>query len=593
MNGAETKTCQNCKNSFVIEPEDFEFYDKIKVPPPTFCPECRMIRRGVFRNERTFYKRPCDLCKKGVISIYNANTTFPVYYQECWWSDKWDSISYGSEYDLNKSFFEQYKELRNMVPRVAIINKGGVDSPYTNLSANNKNCYFLIESSNNEDRIHSYWLENQCKSVVDSSFLTRVEIAYESLLSWQSFKLFFSKDSRECSDSYFLNNCVNVSHSLCCINLRNKQNHIFNEPFSKEDYEQKIAEMDLGSYSSLVALKERSRDFSLLFPRRFAYTVKSVDVTGDYVVSSKNVKYSFFVEDGENIKYAIHTFDKVRDNMDTDVLGIGGELCYESMNTALGVNRMNFCVRCWTGHNSSYCDNCDDSRSSFACIGLRNKQHCILNKQYAKEEYETLVPKIIQHMNDMPYTDKRGIVYKYGEFFPPELSPFSYNETIAQEYFPLTKAEAESMGYRWKDPYTKEYNISIQSKDLPDHIKDVKDNILEQTIGCEHEGGCNEQCSTAYRIIPQELEFYRKMNLPLPRLCPNCRHYHRLKQRNPLKLWHRGCQCSGDRSSNGVYTNTTGHQHGSGPCPNEFETSYALDRPEIIYCETCYQNEVV
>ncbi|KKT07962.1 MAG: hypothetical protein UV85_C0003G0087 [Candidatus Nomurabacteria bacterium GW2011_GWB1_43_19] len=30
----EIKTCQNCKKDFMIEPEDFNFYEKIKVPPP-------------------------------------------------------------------------------------------------------------------------------------------------------------------------------------------------------------------------------------------------------------------------------------------------------------------------------------------------------------------------------------------------------------------------------------------------------------------------------------------------------------------------------------------------------------------------------
>jgi hypothetical protein len=83
------------------------------------------------------------------------------------------------------------------------------------------------------------------------------------------------------------------------------------------------------------------------------------------------------------------------------------------------------------------------------------------------------------------------------------------------------------------------------------------------------------------------------MNLPLPRLCPNCRHYQRLKQRNPLKLWKRHCQCAGGKSSNGVYQNTVVHNHGTNPCPNEFETSYSPERPEIIYCEECYLKEVV
>ena len=211
----------------------------------------------------------------------------------------------------------------------------------------------------------------------------------------------------------------------------------------------------------------------------------------------------------------------------------------------------------------------------FGCSQIRKGKYCILNKQYTKEEYEQLVPKIIEHMNNMPYVDKKGRVYKYGEFFPPELSPFSYNETIAQEYFPLTKEQAIEQGYSWKESEERNIQITIKSEDLPDYIKDVDDTIIKEIIQCAHKGECNEQCTTAFKIIPQELEFYKKMNLPLPRLCPNCRHYQRLKQRNPLKLWHRKCMCNGNKSENGIYTNTIAHQHGDSACPNEFETTYS------------------
>src|SRR3989344_406560 len=190
-----------------------------------------------------------------------------------------------------------------------------------------------------------------------------------------------------------------------------------------------------------------------------------------------------------------------------------------------------------------YTDYCHSSSHLFGCVGLRNKQYCILNKQYTKEEYEALVPRVIEHMNNMPYTDQQGRIYKYGEFFPPEFSPFAYNETIAQEYFPLAKAEALERGYRWKEPDAKDYAATRKPEDLPDHIKDVKDDILQETVGCAHAappaGGCNHQCTVAFKIIPKELEFYRRSTLPLPRLCPNCRHYERLAQRNPLRLWHR------------------------------------------------------
>ncbi|PIR68730.1 hypothetical protein COU48_02340, partial [Candidatus Nomurabacteria bacterium CG10_big_fil_rev_8_21_14_0_10_03_31_7] len=69
---SETKNCQNCKKNFTIEKEDFNFYEKMKVPPPTFCPECRSQRRMTSRNERVLYKAVCDLCKKNIISMYDS-----------------------------------------------------------------------------------------------------------------------------------------------------------------------------------------------------------------------------------------------------------------------------------------------------------------------------------------------------------------------------------------------------------------------------------------------------------------------------------------------------------------------------------------
>lgn len=45
-----------------------------------------------------------------------------------------------------------------------------------------------------------------------------------------------------------------------------------------------------------------------------------------------------------------------------------------------------------------YCDSCHNSEYLFGCIGLKRSKYCVLNKQYSKEEYEALVPRIIEHM---------------------------------------------------------------------------------------------------------------------------------------------------------------------------------------------------
>ena len=203
---------------------------------------------------------------------------------------------------------------------------------------------------------------------------------------------------------------------------------------------------------------------------------------------------------------------------------------------------------------------------------MRNKKYCILNKQYTKEEYEEIIPKIKQQMMDMPYIDKKGRYYKYGEFFPSEISPFCYNETQAQDYFPINKEKALEMGYRWRDKKESEYKITIDSKDLPDNLDDISNSIIEEIIGCENKDKNSIYCRGAYRITLDELNLYRKIGVPLPRQCFYCRHETRLKKRNPMKLWHRKCMKES--------------------CQNEFETAFSPDSPEIIYCESCYNKEV-
>jgi hypothetical protein len=605
----EIKNCQNCKQSFVIEPEDFEFYKKIKVLPPTWCPDCRMVRRMMWRNERTLYKRKCDAPEHSeeVISIYQKDSFVRVYDQKYWWSDAWDPASYGKNYDFNKPFLEQFKELLQGVPQGNLVAENNINSDFSNFMTNSKDCYLISGGNSNESILYANHGEHSSDSV-DLYYFTKVALSYESVLCQNSYKLLFSQNCDNCSDSYFLYNCNNCQNCFGCVNLKNKQYHIFNKPYSKEEYKKKLEEFDLGGMHNVLQQRELFERFKLQYPRKFINVLRASEVSGDNIFDAKNCKLAFDVLPGgsENGKFVFWSGANMKDVYDGTGIGVDSELLYEGVSVALFNSKVYFSVITRNSTDIRYSFNCHSSSNLFGCIGLKKKQYCILNKQYTKEEYEALVPRIIQHMNDMPYIDKKGRVYTYGEFFPPELSPFSYNETIAQEYFPLSREQAQEQGYTWKDPDTKEYSISIQSKDLPDHIKDVKDDILEQTIGCASKDNSDalwgrspdpvtSGCSTAFRIIPQELEFYRKMNVPLPRLCPNCRHYQRLRQRNPLKLWHRKCQCLSAEASakEDSYKNTTSHSHGQSPCPNEFETSYAPERPEIVYCEGCYQNEVV
>ncbi|MDP2789261.1 MAG: hypothetical protein Q8O46_04445 [bacterium] len=475
---SETKKCKNCKNDFTIEVEDFSFYEKIKIPTPKWCRECRQMRRMNFCNERNLYKRKSDKTGKDIISVYSP------------------------------------------------------DSPYK-----------VFESS-------------------------------------RANKLFFSHHSQDCVESSYLIDCRNCTNCFGCVSLVNKQYHIFNQPYSKEEYTQFIKE-NQGSYKRHLENMNRLKGLDLILPHRYARIYKSVNSDGDDLSEARNTHDSFSSRQAEDSKFLFFCRNGSKDCYDNSFQGFNSEMCYETAHT-FGGNNAQFGTRIFSNQDTLYNEECHDCRNIFGCVGLRKKSYCIFNKQYTKEQYEGLTPKIMEHMNTMPYVDKRGLVYKYGEFFPSELSPFAYNETIAQEYFPLTKEGALGQGYKWEDGETRNHKIDIETKDILDHIKDITEDIVSKVIACEHTGKCKEQCTEAFKIIPEEFKFYKRMGLPLPRLCPNCRHYRRIGLRNPLKLWGRQCMC--DKTSHANHLDIG--------CPSEFKTSYAPERPEIVCCEKCYQQEI-
>src|SRR3989338_1588088 len=464
----EFKICQNCKKEFRIEPEDFLLYEKIKVPPPTFCPECRMVRRMNFRNERTLYKSKCIMCGKNIFSAYPEKSPLLVYCHDCWWSDKWSPLNYGTDYDFSKSFFQQFKNLMARVPRPGLSYTNTVGSEYLNYAVNVKSSYLVFGSHDLENVSYAKTAAHS-KDSIDITTTLWSESCYETVDCAKCFAVLFSRYAENSQDDYFLFDCRNCSNCFGCTNLRNKNYHIFNEPYTKEEYQKKIKDLNLGSYKNFIEFRKKFNDYVLKYPRRFAMIRNSINVIGDDIRNSKNCYWCFFVtRDAENCRYSANISDATKDSMDLTGAGLDSELLYEEVS---GIGRRSyFGVKIWYSYDIILSEDCHNSSNLFACIGLHSKSYCILNRQYTKEEYEALVPKIIEHMNTMPYIDKKGRVYKYGEFFAPELSPFSYNETIAQEYFPLTREEAIEQGYSWTDPEPRNYQITLKTEDIPDHI---------------------------------------------------------------------------------------------------------------------------
>ncbi len=566
---SETKQCQNCKSDFVIEPDDFAFYEKIKVPAPTFCPDCRLQRRLAFFNLRTLYKRVCDLCKKEKISMYPPEAPYKVYCPRCWWSDNWDAYEYGRDYDFSRPFFEQFTDLQHQVPMLGLAVDAPTlfNSPYNNHAGHLKNCYLNFNADFNEDSAYGVYLKKN-KSLIDCSSAFSSELCYDSINSFKNSRCIGGTGNvTESLDCAFLRDCDNCQNCFASANLRNKKYYIFNKPYTKEEYFQEIKKWDMGSYKVYQALKTLAQNHWKTLPPRPKYEDFSVNSMGSYVFQSKNCQECFEVEGAENSKFLFMlAMPPLKDLYDISSWGDNLHLSYECSAVGQNASGLKFCsVSGINALDDEYCQVCFGGLNQFGCVGMKKGEYCILNKRYSPEEFKILKEKIISHMNEVPYTDKKGRIYAYGEFFPIELSPFPYNDTMAQNFFPLTQEIAEQEKYIWKEKDGQTYAITKKADELQDHIKDVPVGILDEVIECL-------KCSRGFKIIKMEFDFLRKMNLPLPRKCPFCR------INEKMDLW---------------VQNLTLSKRICDKCGVDFQTHYTKERAPHILCKECWIKEIV
>ncbi|MFA7686064.1 MAG: hypothetical protein WCX95_04670 [Candidatus Gracilibacteria bacterium] len=554
------KVCKQCGETFPFSEDDLamlkkftsEFAgQKFEMPEPTFCVDCRAQRRLAFLNQINLFRRKCDATGVDMVSNYPSNNPTKVYEQLYWYSDKWDALDYGKDFNENESFFEQMYELQLKVPVPALFTDYLHDEncEYTHCAGKNKNCYMIFDSDENWNLYYCYGV-NGSKDSLDCYRGQKLELCYEVIDSNNCYKCAYTYNSSNCSESLFLNNCTGCRNCIYCSNLVNKQYHVFNENVGKERYEEIMK--GFGSHEFLIDKIPQFEKFKLTFPQKYMRGVQNENVIGNHVINSKNAYYCFDSMNLWDCRYCYQAFISAKDSMDIQESG-GCELNYETVNCAYNVYNAFSCFQCMDNcNNLKYCIQCQGCSNCFGCVGLKRKKYCILNKQYTPEEYEQLVAKIIKHMMTAG---------EYGEFFPIHYSSFGYNLTTAQEYFPLTKEEALAKGFKWYDIGKKEYQPA--TFELPDNIADVQPEIIKELLACE-------DCGRNYKIIEQELKLHQTLNLPLPRKCFYCRNLNRIKYRTPRKLYDRQCaKCSAD-----------------------LKTAYAPDRPEIIYCEKCYVENV-
>lgn len=569
------QTCSACKAPFTITDGDLEFYDRLSpvfggkkyaIPPPTHCPDCRQQRRLSVMNERNFYAATCGLCGKSTITEQPTHSGKTVYCRTCAHGDRWDPCDYGRDVDFKKPFLAQMKELWNDIPAQNLLNAGtNVNSDYIHYAGFAKNCYLIMHADFCEDCYYGYGFKKDV-SCVDGFYNLSCQWCYDCIDVNSCYGLQGCQDCINCNSSAFLRDCVGCRDCFLCVGLRDKEYCFENKQLTKEQYRKEIQKFSLGSYAQYQQCKARRREIEKQHAFKEFHGHNREECSGDYLTNCKDMHDCFDCENVEDGRYLYQIVTGAKSVGDIHMYGLNLSESYECAVAGNGCYHVLFChnahvncsdlLYCWFVQSSSHC---------FGCVNMHHKKYCILNKQYTKEQYEELVPKIIEHMKKTHSTSS-GQAGEWGEFFPTTFSPFGYNKTPAAMYYPLEKKEVLRRGWKWDDTPDVPLSVSkiIDASQLPDAITDIPDDILNWAVECEVTG-------KPFKITPQELRFYREQNLPIPRRSPDQRHLDRFAQRNPRKFWNRECD----------------------QCKKKIQSTYAPDRPEKVYCEECYKAAIV
>lgn len=487
------KVCITCLGDFEITKKEQEFIKQFEVPAPDECYECRLKKMMSFwPSIWRWYNRKCDATGDTIITNYPANARFSVYKMNYFNSDSWTPDFL--ELDFNKSFFSQFKTLQEKTPRPHQLWDNIENCLYCDDIRNSKSCYLSSSILDCENLYYSY-RNLRCKDSTDLVFCWDINLS-TSLVFWKNcYKVNYSVFVTECSESMFLYDCKNVKNCFMSWNLRNKQYCIKNKQYSKDEYFKKLWEYDFWSRKVILNLKNEFEDNL----KNEAYHPEnrnemSENVDWNFVTNSKNIENWFLIEDSED---SVNCFRWIFKYSMDGLSILESDKCY-SVNMSAYIYNIKFSsysIRC---KNSEYLDNCVDLDNCFLCVWIKNKKYNILNKEYSKEEYEELLPKIKMKM----WKD-----WEYWKFLPYSMMYTGYNTTIARLYFPETKESVAKLWWYWED-----WHESIQERseiiELPDNISDISESKNWITVTCE-------KTKKNFNFINEAILLHKKLNAPL------------------------------------------------------------------------------
>jgi len=411
------------------------------------------------------------------------------------------------DYDFNLSLFENYEKLFLQTDIFNVIDHWGAEnSDYADMVYNSKNAYLsTVVISNCENVLYSISTKDNCTNVFNSiATWSNSENIYFCSGILNSFNIFYSRFINNCNNIWFSTNLVWCSECINCNNLDNQKYCINNEKLEKAEYllkKEEILKNKLNFEKNYLNLDKKWDN------------INSKNTTWSSMFSSENVEnwyFWYYVKDSKNVMF---TGWVDWDHNMYDVFTAGSPTAHD-FYWVMWANWENLycCKNITLSSNLFYSYWCDNCSNLIWCIWLKNKNYCILNKQYSKEDWEKLASKIFKTM------EKDWTLW---EFFPASLNPFYFNDTVAGLIWWFKKEEIIKEGFMWRDEKIK---VDIPDESIVVDIEELNkyewfdenwnwqlnSEILKKVI--------KDKSWDYYKIVKMEYDFLQKHWLPLPRL---------------------------------------------------------------------------
>lgn len=293
------------------------------------------------------------------------------------------------------TFFTELQKLIFSHPSLPLVIINCEDSEFCNEIYSSKNMYYCFDSYESADCCYIFD-SYICASCVDCDYAVESELCYECVDVNKCFNCEYLEYCGGLTDSAFSYDCGNCNNIFGCVNLKNKSFCIFNRQLTEEEYKVKVKELKkLPPEKILAVVSGLKKRFPLT--QTIGFENENTDY-GNYIHFNKNCYLCFDAAYDEDCGYLYDSFH-CQTCYDLTYASQGTELTYQALDSTNLFN-CNFIIHGSSCQDSSYLFNCFNVKNSLGCVGLKNKDYCILNRQFTKEEYDRLSRQILAKIND-------------------------------------------------------------------------------------------------------------------------------------------------------------------------------------------------